>query len=89
MLNIADRKISKLGFTKVQENKYGARYERYNTTYEYTQAVALVRKKSGNHILQSYDVESSDTKGSYCVGLTYEELKWFTRKMKELGLNRR
>ena len=86
MIKIADRKIEKLGFKKIQDDKYGARYHRYNETYGYTHEVAIIHKESGKHILQSYDVESSTSKGSINVGLTYTELKWFKRKMKEIGL---
>ena len=39
------------------------------------------------HILQSYDPDLTDTKGigSTCVGLTYQELKLFAKKMKQTG----
>lgn len=91
MLKIADKKLEKLGFTKLEENKYGATYSRYNNEFNYGHKVAILHKKSGRHILQSYDSNLHKVDGIYIneeVGLTYEELKWFARKMKELGLNR-
>lgn len=84
-----DKKIKDLGFIKMEENKHGVTYQRYNRDYSYAQKVTILYKKSGNHILQSYDKDLTDSKGvgNTCVGLTYKELKLFTKKMKKLGLN--
>ena len=79
-----DDKIEELGFAKVEETKYGALYERYNTQFHYTHVVYIINKASGRHIIQSYDKESSSVDGSLSVGLTYLEMKLFTKKMKQL-----
>lgn len=85
-----DRKIEKkLGFKKIDEDQYCVSYERKNPEYGYTQRVDLLHKKSGKHILQSYDPDLTDTKdiGATCVGLTFQELKLFTKKMKQVWFN--
>lgn len=84
-----EKRIEDLGFIKMEENKHGVTYQRYNRDYGYKQEVTLLHKKSGNHIMQYYDKDLTDSKGvgNTCVGLTYKELKLFTKKMKKLGLN--
>ncbi len=49
---------------------------------------SLDTKKSGRHILQSYDPELGDSKGigNTCVGLTGYEMKLFIKKMKQLKM---
>lgn len=82
-----DDKIEELGFVKVEESEYGAVYERYNPQYKYTHVVHIIHKSSGRHIIQSYDKESCSTEGilgGLGVGLTYSEMKLFTKKMKRL-----
>lgn len=85
-----DKKFEKIGFVKVDENKYGARYERKDKKYNYIQCLDIMHKKSGRHIVLSYDKDLFDNKniGNTCVGLTYYELKLIARKMKKLGYNR-
>ena len=85
-----DRKIEKkLGFKKIDEDQYCVVYERKDLEYGYTQRVDLLHKKSGKHILQSYDKDLADTYsiGNTCVGLTYQELKLFVKKMKQVKFN--
>ena len=67
------------------EIKYGVEYERYVEKHGYTHKVVILYKKSGKHILQSYDPDLFDEKknGNTCVGLTWYELKLFTKKMKQ------
>lgn len=86
-----DEKIAKLGFKKIREDEYGVEYERYIEKHGYTHKVEILHKKSGKHILQSYDPNLHDEKmiGNTCVGLTWYELKLFTKKMKQIGLKSR
>lgn len=88
MFKSIDEKLIEIGFMKISEDKYGVMYERVNEKYHYTQCVNLVHKESGKHIIQSYDKELMDEKkiGNTCVGLTYNEMKLFMRKMKKIGL---
>ena len=86
MFKSVDEKLKELGFEKKsQENEYGVTYERQCDGY--LQWVSIMHKANGNHILQSYDPELFDEKkiGNTCVGLTYTELRLFTKKMKQLG----
>lgn len=83
-----DEKLAEIGFRKVEEDKYGCFYERKDKEYGYTQKVVISYKKSGQHILQSYDPKLFDDKGigNTCVGLTGYEMKLFLKKMKKMGL---
>ena len=83
-----DEKLKEIGFIKIEEDKYGVRYERKNSKYNFTQSVDILHKASGRHILQSYDNELMDQKkiGNTCVGLTGYEMKLFLKKMKQIGL---
>lgn len=83
-----DEKLKEIGFVKIKEDKYGVRYERKNSKYNFTQSVNILHKASGRHILQSYDNELMDQKkiGNTCVGLTGYEMKLFLKKMKQVGL---
>lgn len=89
MSNI-DKKFAKIGFIKVKEDKHGARYERQNTEYGYTQVLAILHKASGKNIVQSYDKEIFDAEGigNTCVGFTYYEMKLVLKKMKKLGYHK-
>lgn len=81
-----DDKIADLGFAVADKSEYGITYTRYNSDYGYTHKVAILHKKSGKHILQSYDADLSDSKGigRVNVGLTYDELKVFMKKFRKL-----
>lgn len=82
-----DEKLKEIGFEKIQDDNYGVTYERFNMRYNYTQVLTIVHKKSGNHIIQSYDKNLFDSKGigNTCVGLTYRETKLIMKKIKEKG----
>lgn len=89
MFKTIDQKIEDLGFKIIKNDKYGIVYKRRNGSDEedgYEQTVAILHKKSGKHILQSYCPSLYDDQliGNSCVGLTYNEMKLFTRKMKKL-----
>lgn len=79
-----DEKFEEIGFKKVADNNYRVRYERYDKKYQYTHVLDICHKKSGNHIIQSYDKEAVDKKykGNIGVGLTYYETKLALKKMK-------
>lgn len=82
-----DEKFAEIGFKKVREDKYGVEYERKNKKYAYIQSLCLLHKKSGKHIIQSYDKNLMDEKkiGNTCVGLTMYEMKLCLKKMKQMG----
>lgn len=83
-----DEKLKEIGFVKIEEDKYGVRYERKNSKYNFTQSVDILHKASGRHILQSYDADLMDEEkvGNTCVGLTGYEMKLFLKKMKQIDL---
>lgn len=90
MFKSIDKKFEEIGFIKVSEDKYGARYERKNEEHNYTQVLAILHKASGRHIVQSYDKELMDSKmiGNTCVGLSCYEMKLALKKMKQLGYHK-
>ena len=83
-----DEKLAEIGFVKEKEDKYGCVYIRKDKEYDYTQKVVIEHKKSGRHILQSYDPSLGDDKniGNTCVGLTGYEMSLFIKKMKKIGM---
>ncbi len=83
-----DKKFAEIGFVKIEENKYGCEYERKDEKYNYTQTIHIKHKKSGRHIVQSYDRDLRDNKniGNTCVGLTGYEMKLIIKKMKQMGI---
>lgn len=88
LFKTVDEKLAEIGFTKVEEDKYGCDYERKDKKYGYTHKVSILHKKSGRHILQSYDQELGDNEGigNTCVGLTGYEMKLFLKKMKKMKM---
>lgn len=81
-----DEKLADIGFKKIKENKHLCEYNRKNNEFGYLQKVVISYKKSGQHILQSYDPELFDYEGigNTCVGLTGYEMKLFLKKMKKI-----
>lgn len=51
-----DKLMQQHGYTKTEENEYGVYYEK-KEAQGFIHVVCVVRKKSGNHIMQSYDKE--------------------------------
>ena len=82
-----DEKLKDIGFTKINDNDYRVSYVRYVDDYKYTQVLEICHKKSGRHLIQSYDKDLFDTKGigNTGVGLTYYETKLALKKMKQKG----
>lgn len=88
LFKTVDEKLAEIGFVKEEEDKYGCAYKRKDKEYNFTQKVFIGHKKSGGHILQSYDPDLGDDKGigNTCVGLTGYEMKLFIKKMKQLKM---
>ena len=78
-----DDKLKELGFVKKEESQHGVFYTKNMNTYIHE--VAILHKDSGDIIFQSYDLTLFDEKliGNTCVGLKYEELKLFIKKIEE------
>lgn len=84
-----EEKIEDLGYKKTYESDLVVDYEKkekISDTNEYIHKVELIHKKSGRHLLLSYDPNLEDNKGigNTCVGLTAEEIKIFAKKMKQM-----
>lgn len=84
-----DEKLEDIGLVNVRDDEYIVSYERINALLGYTQTIDILHKKSGRHIVQSYDRNLFDNKkiGNTCVGMTYQELKLIAKKMKQKGWN--
>ena len=82
---MTDKKFEKLGFKKVKDDEYAVEYERKKRLYGYTQVIALCHKKSGRHIIQSYQKDVNRDGFNNMVGLTSEEAKLCIEKMKQKG----
>lgn len=79
-----DKKIKKLGFQKEKEDKYGVIYIRKDEKYGFTQCVNILHKQSGNHLIQSYEINVNNDGYNNCVGITLKEMKLFFKKAKQL-----
>lgn len=84
-----DKKLAKLGFVKNEESRYAVVYEREYKGAAYVQTVCILHKKHGPAIMQSCDKNLLDTNGvgNTCVGMTEEETRLFSRKMREYRRN--
>ena len=87
MFKTIDEKFEDIGFVKMDEDEHGASYQRENTKFRFVQRIYLMRKSSGNHLIQSYDIDLMDEQkiGNTCVGLTMYEAKLCIKKMKQMG----
>ena len=83
MINI-DKKLEKIGFVKIEEDKHGAMYERNMNGYNYTHVVNICHKISGNHLILSYVKAVNQDGFNDTVGLTYEECRLVMKKYRQL-----
>lgn len=84
-----DKKLAKMGFSKVYEDVRRVHYERYNKEYDYHHTVCIERRSVWNEFrLQSYDEQLIDKKGigNTNVALSTYEVKLFLKKMKQKEL---
>lgn len=82
-LKSTDSRLSDYGFDKVEENILGAKYERYDNTFNFLHKVDICRRFNGIYEIQSYDATNVDTFPSV-VALTDIEFNLFNKKIKEL-----
>lgn len=84
MFKKADKLLKRLGFEKIEENKFGVSYRKENKEYNFAQRLDIGHKADGNHLLQSY-VEGANSDGfNNCVGITYPEIRAVMKKFREL-----
>lgn len=81
-----DDRFEEIGLIKMNDDEYSVEYERKQPE-GYIQSINIHHKKSGRHIVQSYDKNLFDEKkiGNTCVGLTSYELNLIYKKMKTKG----
>lgn len=94
MFESIDKKLEKNGFIKVyeekesghyvSEDKYGVSYERYNEQFQYTQVLDIRHKKSGNHLIQSYQKDVNTDGFNNVVELNYKEMKLAMKKYRQM-----
>ncbi len=78
-----DDKLQELGFDKIEESEYSIIYLKECDSYDHK--VAILKKHDGRILIQSYDSDLYDEFliGNTCVGLDYDEMKLFIKKMEE------
>lgn len=82
-----DKKLKKLGFSKVSESTRSCHYERYNAEHDFYHTVYIsYRTAWGEFKIQSYDEQLIDKKGigNTNVALSIPEMKLFLKKMKKM-----
>lgn len=84
MFKTTDERLADLGFVKIEENKHGVRYERVHHIFGYTHSLDIMHKRSGKHLIQSYEKGVNSDKYNNCVGLTELESKLILKKLKEM-----
>lgn len=84
MFKPTDRRFADLGFTKVYENQYGVKYERYIEEFNYIHAIAIMHKVSGGYIIQSYDTRVNSDCFNNVVGMSELEARLTLKKLKEM-----
>ena len=84
-MNRIDKKLKKMGFEKEYENKYGAGFYRKDEKHSYIQILEIYHKRSGNHLIVSYQQDVNKEGLNNAVGLTYEEVKLAIKKYKQLS----
>lgn len=84
MFQNIDKNLKKIGFIKIYEDKYSVSYERYNKQFKYTQVLDIIYKKSGNHLIQSYQKGVNTDGFNNVVGLTYKEMKLAMKKYRQM-----
>lgn len=84
MFNNIDKKLKKNNWIKGKEDSYGVTYRRYNDEFKYVQILAILHKKNGNHIIQSYQQEVNSDGFNNCVGLDYKDTKLALKKYRQL-----
>ena len=57
-----DKMMKRYGYKKTRENRHGVYYEKAEKE-GYTHVVCVIAKRSGNHLMQSYDKETIKVPG--------------------------
>jgi hypothetical protein len=83
-LKSIENKIKKLGFKIIDKNELIVQFQRKNKQFNFIHGVDIVHKRSGKHIIQSFQNDSPVFGFDYMVGLTFEETELFLKYAKKL-----
>ncbi len=87
MFESIDKKLEKIGFVKLhgenEESRYGVYYRKKIEKFGYYQRLDIVHKKSGRHLIMSYQEDINSDKLNNSVGLTYKETKLAMKKYRQ------
>ena len=65
--HIADKHMLKNGYVKTEENRIVTDYEKYDDCFAYTEQIEICKKKSGKHLVLSFEkVDSNKYKIYQC-----------------------
>ena len=64
-MKLIDNFMKKRGFVKITEDRFGVYYERHDERYHFNHVVCVLHKKSGEHIMQSYDSKTLKINNDY------------------------
>lgn len=80
----AVKMFNKLGYAYVDSNAYLVSYEKPIEEFGYTKVIEFIYKRSGEHIVCSYQKGVNGDGFNKSVGLTIPEIKAIRRQLKEL-----
>lgn len=83
-MKIADKMFKKLGYTRNVGSNIVISYEKSDENFGYTKVIEFGHKRSGEHIVGSYQKGLNGDGFNNAVGLTIPEIKAIKRKFKEL-----
>lgn len=78
-----DKKLSKLGFKKIEDTYQCITYEKYIKKYNYTHCIEIFYKSNGNHSIYSYQKGVNKDGYNNCVAIPAEVLKLIYKKYKK------
>lgn len=84
MFKRIDKGFRELGFKKIDEGNHGVTYANVDKGLGYVHCIAILHKKLGNHIIQSYQQGVNSDGFSNTVGMTYEEAKLAMKKYRQM-----
>ena len=84
-LDRIDKKLAKKGFIKTMDNTHGIYYEKEDE--KYTHVLAIIWKRYGDNIFQSYDKDlfDKDKIGNVNIGISEDILTLCNKKMKKFN----
>ena len=79
-----DKKLEKLGYKKIKEDKYGVIYRWEDPGLDIKCEVAILHKKTTDSIIQVYDPDITFGEYTAMNALTLAEMKLFLKKFKQM-----